>query len=437
MDFDTQAATTPAAYTLLEFLQYVGGALSNAAFRNVWITAETMDFHGSSHIYMDLIQKDAAGRVEARVKGIIWRSKAIELQRKFQQGTGMQLKSDMKVMLNVSLNFSPEYGMSLIVNDIDPTYTLGDLMRRRQESIRRLTAEGIINLNRELPWPEMPWRIAVISGKGAAGYGDFINQLFNNDLHLRFRVKLFESLMQGDQAAKSVVNALGDIYNDAEDWDCVVIIRGGGATIDLAAFEDYDLAAAIAQFPLPVIIGIGHERDITLLDYVANMRVKTPTAAAAWLIDRGADILGRLATKAAEIAQLATQRTADARALLERYATALPMLARQVATNADARLTNARTVLSSVIPRLAAERTALDGRINTLQTALASTLAHKSQQLDSTDQLLAALSPMQTLQRGYSITRLNGKAIKSITNVKPGDEITTIVSDGSVVSKVQ
>ena len=429
--------TTQPARTLLEFLQYVSGALNNAAFRNVWITAETMDFHGSPHIYMDLVQKDDAGRMVARVKGIIWRNQVYAIQRKFFEGTGMQLKSDMKVMLNVSLNFSPEYGMSLIINDIDPTYTLGDLMRRRQESIQRLTAEGIIDLNRKLAWPEMPWRVAVISGKGAAGYGDFINQLFNNDLRLRFRVKLFESLMQGDQAARSIVSALGDIYNDTEDWDCVVIIRGGGATIDLAAFEDYDLAAAIAQFPLPVIIGIGHERDITLLDYVANMRVKTPTAAAAWLIDRGADILSRLATKAAEIAQLATQRTADARALLERYATALPMLSRQVATNADARLTNAQTVLSSILPRLSAERTALEGRINTLQTALASTLAHKTQKLDSLDQLLAALSPMQTLQRGYSITRLNGKAIKSITNVKPGDEITTIVSDGSVVSKVQ
>ena len=433
--FTSEAAES--ACTLQELLNRVRGVLTAGQFNNVWVTAETLDVRGGTHYYMELLQKDDQGRVIARVRGIIWHGKAISILPKFSQATGLQFKSDMKVLLNVSLNFTPEYGMSLIINDIDPTYTLGDLMRRRMEAIKRLTDAGIINNNRNLPWPEMPWRIAVISAKGAAGYGDFINQLFNNDLHLRFHVKLFESLMQGDQAAGSVVNALHDIYNDdIDNWDCVVIIRGGGATADLAAFEDYNLAETIAQFPIPVIIGIGHERDSTLLDYVANMRVKTPTAAAAWLIDRGAAILGRLSTKAVEIARLATERTANSRTMLERFAAALPILPQQALTKAEARINNARTALASIPPRLSAERTSLEARVNALQVAIDNTLSRQKQRLNNAADLLSALSPMQTLQRGYSITRINGHAVRNVAELNPGDVITTILADGKVQSQV-
>ncbi|MCM1456984.1 MAG: exodeoxyribonuclease VII large subunit, partial [Lachnoclostridium sp.] len=282
------------ALTLSQLNAAVSRAVASApGTQNVWVVAETADVRVSGgHCYMELIEKDpASGQQRAKARANIWASAFSIISRQFLQATGRPFGSDMKVLVRVTASFHPLYGFSLNINAIDPSYTAGDLLRRRAEILARLKAEGILDMNRTLPWPDVPSRIAIISAAGAAGYGDFCRQLFLNPYRLRFTGRLFPAIMQGERSAESIIAALDAINADLDAYDCVVIIRGGGATSDLGSFESYDLAANIAQFPIPVIIGIGHERDITLLDYVANMRVKTPTAAAAWLVGRGADAL--------------------------------------------------------------------------------------------------------------------------------------------------
>ena len=281
--------------TLSRLTRMVGQALASAPLQNVWVVAELSDLrlnHG--HCYMELMEKDpATGSIMARMRAAIWASNFPSINATFMAATGRRLESGLKVMVCGTVNFHSAFGLSFVINSIDPAYTMGEAERRRREILQRLTAEKVIDLNRQLEWPDVALRIAVISASGAAGYGDFINQLYNNPSRLRFSTRLFQAVMQGDRTAASIIACLEAIASDVDSYDCVVIIRGGGATSDLLAFDDYDLAANVAQFPLPVIIGIGHERDTTVLDYVANMRVKTPTAAAEWLIGRGQQALDR------------------------------------------------------------------------------------------------------------------------------------------------
>lgn len=411
---------TPQAITLLQLNERISAAVASAGLSAVWVVAETSDVRVSGgHCYLELIDKDPdSGRALARMRAMIWKSACGRLCDKFAAATGMAFGSDMKVMVCLSIGFHPIYGMSATIVDINPEYTLGDLLRRRREMVERLRREGIIDLNRNLQWPAVPSRIAVISARGAAGYGDFINQLFTNRYHLRFDARLFEATLQGERAPASIIAALEAVAAEGIDsYDCVVIIRGGGATGDLAAFDDYALAANIALFPLPVIIGIGHERDITLLDYVANMRVKTPTAAAEWLIGRGADALGRLSALASEIAAAASQAAGNARRRLDYAAGRLPLLAEAVLRNAAQR----------VGPQVE----------EMLVTSVNTSLTRRRDRLASLAQLIDTISPEATLRRGFSITRDSlGRAITDTAAAVPGSKITTTLANGTIESTV-
>ena len=343
----------------------------------------------------------------------------------------------MKVMVRVTASFHPAYGLSANITDIDPSYTLGDLMRRRLEIINRLRAEGIINLNREVEWVDVPLRVAVISAPGAAGYGDFIHQLYTSPSHLDFRVRLFPALMQGAGAPDAIIAALEAIASEEDEWDCVVIIRGGGATSDLAAFDNYDLASNIAQFPLPVIIGIGHERDVTVLDYVANMRVKTPTAAAEWLIARGEEALGELDRLAQEVYRIASDVLAGSREQLARIAAVLPHLPATALGNARARIDRLSLALGDTVSsRLRPEASRLDVIAERLVSAPSVVIERQRAVLDRLEGLVKVLSPQATLARGYSITRVGGHAVTSATSLTPGTIVETILSDGVVRSTV-
>ncbi len=279
----------PQAITLEEFARRIGKAIFVPDTQKVWITAELSDVSvRGGHCYMELIEKDPErGTTRARMHGIIWSNNFKSVAPDFLAATGQKFDTGLKVMVLGSANMHPAYGLSVVITAVNPEYTMGDLLRRRREILDRLQQEGILEMHRNIGWCRVPLRIAVVSAPTAAGYGDFINQLYNNPSRLHFKVRLFPAVMQGVTAPATIISALETIAKQAGDWDGVVIIRGGGATSDLASFENYDLAAAIARFPLPVIVGIGHERDVTVLDYVANMRVKTPTAAASWLISRG------------------------------------------------------------------------------------------------------------------------------------------------------
>lgn len=384
---------------------------------------------------MELLQKDDRGLQIAKARGVIWASSFPRIDAEFFAATGQRFSTGLKVMLRVSASFHSVYGFSLVVSAVNPDYTMGDLMRRRREILQRLKQEGILEMNRQLQWPAVPQRIAVISAPGAAGYGDFINQLYHNPSHLRFSTKLYPAVMQGATAPASIIAALEAVATDMDMWDGVVIIRGGGATSDLQAYEDYELAANVAQFPLPVAIGIGHERDITVLDWVANKRLKTPTAVAEWLVALGDDALGFLMTVGNRILQLTTSRLTGNKEQLAHAEGLLPIAARNAVERAQSRLRNAATTLSGISGRrLHPQLTRLDMTLKAIADAASNRISRQRSLLDSRQTLLEALSPVATLKRGYSITRVDGHAVTSADSIRTGSIIETTLADGKVIS---
>lgn len=435
----TDPHTIEGAVSLEALNKLVGRLVTTDLTQNIWITAELSDVAvRGGHCYLELLQKDpSTGRQIAKARGIIWANLYPSIAGNFLAATGQQFASGIKVMLRVSVTFHALFGMSLVISAVNPDYTLGDLMRRRREILARLQAEGILNDNRELQWPAVPWRLAVISAPGAAGYGDFINQLFHNRYCLRFDVRLFPAIMQGERAPASIIAALEQIVGDADEWDGVVIIRGGGATSDLAAFEDYELAASIAQFPLPVIIGIGHERDITVLDYVANMRVKTPTAAAEWLIAQGESALAQLQMLASEITRTVTDRISGHLQQVAYFEGILPRLPQVALERARQRLQLAASQVSGLAGScIMPQRVRLSSFIPLIRQACSSRISRERERVADRSRLLHVLSPQATLARGYSLTLADGKALRDASEVRAGAAITTILGRGSVTSKV-
>ncbi len=400
------------AVSLLELNRRISRALAAApGLVNVWVTGETSDLRvAGGHCYMELIQKDDNGTPVAKCRAVVWASTFAVLAPKFAEATGTNLRSDIKIMVRVSVNYHAYYGFTLVVSDINPDYTVGDLARKRNAIVARLKAEGVLDLNRSLSWCDTPQRVAVISAAGAAGYGDFVKHLHLNPLHLRFETTLFQAAMQGEHTVPAVLGALDAIMERVDNFDCVVIIRGGGAVADLASFDDYDLACNVAQFPLPVIVGIGHERDITVLDYVANTRVKTPTAAAEVLLDRLGAAYNAVVTAGREIMLMVKDALAGRRQQLAYIQGALPSLA------------------LNVVER---NRRHVDGRAaETIATAATNVLRMRRQRLDALAELLDSISPEATLRRGYSITRLNGIAVTDSSVIPAGAKLTTSFAKG-------
>lgn len=426
--------------TLYELNRRIAGLIVTPATQNVWVTAELSDVAvRGGHCYMELLQKDTAGlNIVAKARAACWANVFRGVRGKFYAATGQDFTSGIKVMVKVSASYHPIYGMSLVVNDVNPEFTMGDLLRRRREIIAKLKAEGVLELNRQLQWPAMPQRVAIISAPGAAGYGDFINQLFNNPTSLRFQARLFPAIMQGEKAVPSIITALDAIAAEQEQWDCVVMIRGGGATSDLNAFEDYRLAYNVACFPLPVICGIGHERDVTVLDYVANMRVKTPTAAAAWLISRGEALLDALRRIAADIHRAAADRLAAEKQRLAYCEGMLPIAPVNAIERAGAMLNRGLISLSQVSGhRIAPQLARLDSISQSLRPAIDKTIAHAGERLDNIAKMIEVLSPASTLSRGYSITRVNGHAITDAADAPAGTVIETLLASGAITSIVE
>ena len=422
--------------SLLELTRMVTALVQRPETQNVWVTAELSDVAvRGGHCYMELLQKDDRGLQIAKARGVIWASSFPRIDAEFFAAAGQRFSTGVKVMMRVSASFHSVYGFSRVVSAVNPDYTMGDLMRRRREILQRLKQEGILEMNRQLQWPAVPQRIAVISAPGAAGYGDFINQLYHNPSHLRFSTKLYPAVMQGATAPASIIAALEAVATDMDMWDGVVIIRGGGATSDLQAYEDYELAANVAQFPLPVAIGIGHERDITVLDWVANKRLKTPTAVAEWLVALGDDALGFLMTVGNRILQLTTSRLTGNKEQLAHAEGLLPIAARNAVERAQSRLRNAATTLSGISGRrLQPQLTRLDMTLKAIADAASNRISRQRSLLDSRQTLLEALSPVATLKRGYSITRVDGHAVTSADSIRTGSIIETTLADGKVIS---
>ena len=434
-------AGSDAAMPLSQYAARIGMAINSAPeLSQQWVTAETLDVRVSGpHCYLELIEKDPSGRTRAKARATIWGATYARLNRKFAAATGAPLQSGIKIMALVSAAYHPEFGLSLNITDIDPSFTLGDIARLRRQILDQLTADGIIDLNRQLPWPLAPQRIAIISAPGAAGYGDFIKRVYTNPYRLRFATRLFPAVMQGERAAASVIDALGEIYAEAEQWDCVVIIRGGGSTADLAAFDNYELAANIAQFDLPVISGIGHDRDYTVVDFVASRRAETPTAAADFLVSLGAAQLGRLQATASALLQSVTDRLSLHHQRLSAAEAALPAAAERMVADRSAALARCSATLESVVTsRITQQRARLDTVTARLSDALQFAITARRQALDSAAALAAALGPEATLARGFTITELpSGAVVTSAADLAPGMKITTRFADGAVASVVE
>ena len=432
------SVTTDSYLTLSQFNSLVASLVQIDATSDIWVTAEISDFNvRGGHCYLELVEKDDRAATVARARAIIWANNFYRIRAAFERETGQALQAGIKIMALVSASFHPAYGYSLLISDINPQFTVGQMVLQRRLIIERLTAEGVIDMNRDLPWPVPANRIAVISAPGAAGYGDFLSQLLGGGRGLRFYVDFFPAVMQGQRAPSSIIAALDMISQNIDRYDCAVIIRGGGATDDLACFEDYELAANIAQFPLPVIIGIGHERDITLLDYVANMRVKTPTAAAEWLLMRQENLLGELDRLSESIVGAAAAAVMGSRVFIDRVAALLPSAARNAIDRSREAITRSTLGLSSAVNRrIKPEATRLDIMAEKLKSASTGAITRNRAMIDSIDNLVTALSPEAVLKRGYTITRRGGTTVKNAKSISRGDTIETVFYDGTVTSKI-
>lgn len=404
-----------------------------------WVQAELSDVRSnySGHCYLEFVQKDSKrNALVAKARGIIWNNVYSRLKPFFERETGQLFVSGIKVLVKVTVDFHELYGYSLTVVDIDPTYTLGDMARRRKEIISRLESEGILTLNKELELPVLVQRIAVISSATAAGYGDFCNQLEHNPYGFVFYPHLFQAVMQGDKVELSIIAALEKIYQTQEKWDVVVIIRGGGATSDLSGFDTYNLAAHCAQFPLPVLTGIGHERDDTVLDVVSHTRVKTPTAAAEFLINHLRGTAEALDGYASFINQTIPDILQREKERLERCVSRIPSqveirLQREVFRQ-ERLFKRMELVWQS---RLMREEHRLDLSLR-IAGALQTRLQREKHRLELFEQRVNAASPDVLLKRGYSITLNNGKAVTDASLLKDGDEIVTRLAKGEIRSKV-
>ena len=448
--------------SLYQLSQQIKEVLNERFAASLWIRAEIAEFreNRNGHCYLDLVEKsEGSDQIVARVRAIIWSYTYRMVKPYFESTTGRSLSSGLKVLVQVQVEFQEVYGLSLIIRDIDPTFTLGDLEQRRREVISRLQQEGVFDMNRELEFPLVAQRIAVISSPTAAGYGDFRNQLESNAYGVKFYYHLFPAIMQGDQAAASIADAFEKIYEHISFFDAVVIIRGGGATLDLICFDDYWVAYNITQFPLPVITGIGHERDRSVADMVAHSSHKTPTAVAEFLITQAAAFYEKINQYAQYTSDWVTreldvqnQRLAGA---LSRFGPNVKLLLQSEKHKVQGYSKDAPALMRSLLQQhkssLAVHVTGLKQVTRTLVISGQGRLAENFRQMGRLShaaikqhkkQLLYfeknnhLNDPVHILKRGFTLTYLNGIVVKDGQALSPGDRIQTRFRDGEVASVV-
>ena len=433
--------------SLLELNGLVRQVIEHTLSQEYWVEAELSECRESrGHCYMELVEKDERTATPvARASAKCWRTQWLMLQPYFERTTGQTLHAGLKVRLKVYAQFHEAFGFSWIVTDIDPTFTLGDMARKRQEIIRQLKEEGVFDLQKELHLPLFCQHIAVISSETAAGYGDFIKQLAHNDRGLKFSVQLFPAVMQGEQVEQSIIAALNQIWltveggewKEAQPFDCVVIIRGGGATADMSGFDTLALAENVANFPLPIITGIGHDRDENILDMVSFQRVKTPTAAAAFLVSHLEEVLN-----AVDDAQDRITRYAQTRIL--NYKSQLSILNAHIKNNVAVVKTRQEARLDALYSRIAHH---VQNKLSILSSQLSTTNARipllfdrkittERHRLELIEEKAKNLDPSLLLRRGYSITLKDGKTVRNAAILHPGDELETRLADGTVRSTV-
>lgn len=448
--------------TLLEFTQQIQWALENTLPANVWLNAEISDINvnRNGHCYLELVEKDENNTgLRAKMRATIWGNTFRLVKPFFETSTNRKLTSGLKVLVLCNASFHPVYGLSLNITDIDPSYTIGEIEKEKRETINRLISEGIFDMNRELSVPVPPKRIAVVSSASAAGFQDFTNQLDNNSFGFRIHFKLFEAQVQGNEAEISMVNALEAIHNEIDKWDLVAIIRGGGSQTDLACFDSYYLASHIAQFPIPVITGIGHERDNTVADLVAHTRLKTPTAAAEFIISHFSEARQLLMSSIDNFVNQTLNFTYELNNILgKKMGKLAPIALKGIGSNLfNIQLLNQK-INVSILKLLKNENKEQELRISKLDNILKGTLSNQVQyinyrtnSLKNSTQLILRTNyqkilfhemassyadPQKVLKRGFSLTSLNGSIIFDSKQLKKNDRIITHFSSGYIASIV-
>lgn len=430
---------SPNTITLQEFNNRIKRLLADPSVMNCWVVAETTDVRINQHCYLQLLEKNPkTGATVAKIKAIIWGSQFRFLNARFKQVTGRDIGNDMKIMVCLSVNYSPQYGLTVVINDINPEFTLGDMERQRQEILNRLTQEGIIGQNKTVPVPPVLQRIAIVSAAGAAGYGDFMKQLTDNKYGVCFYPCLFQATMQGVKTVPTVLAALDKVEQNQHLFDCVVIIRGGGGTEELNSFDNYDLARRVATFPLPVIVGIGHERDITVLDYVAGIRVKTPTAAAEHIILQAANALAHIGDLSNQVVSIARDYIARAKEQLSYYAGNVPILAQRIIDTNTLRLQNfIQNIPLHVQRRIEGENAQLARQKDAIKNAAAQVKMKETMRLEALGDKIELLSPRKVMARGYTLTTCEGKIMTDAAQLEAGKQVTIHFRDGKVVAGTQ
>lgn len=405
-----------------------------------WLEAELSQMNENrGHCYMEFVQKDeTSNNIIARASGRCWASTWSQIKLYFERITGQNLHTGMKIMVQVSPQFHVQYGFSWIVEDINPEFTMGDMMRKRNEIIAQLKDEGVFDLQKELRLSSFASRIAIISSNTAAGYGDFCNQLANNEFGLTFQTELFQATMQGNRAEGDIIACLNEINAREEEFDVVVIIRGGGATADLSSFDTLLLAENVANFPLPIITGIGHDRDESVLDLVSFLKVKTPTAAAAFLIERLSSTLSRVLEAEKNIHDYVHLRLEREYNHLNNLASRVPLLFSVVKTQQEFHLDRLlQKMITTMTAYLHQEQHKVEIRYNQLLSGVQRTITDNKYHINLIEQKLKSLDPEILLKRGYSMTLSNGKVITNANQLKDGDVLTTKLSEGEVKSIVK
>ena len=428
------------ALTLYELNSLVVELIDKVMPSSYWVEAEIADARESKgHLYLELIEKDESTNIPiARASAKCWRSSWLMIGPHFERVAGVKLRAGLQIMIQVHAQFHAQYGFSWIIDDINPEYTMGSMARKRNEIIAQLKSEGVFELQRELCLPLFAQRIAVISSASAAGYGDFCNQLQHNEYGFRFQMQLFQAFMQGEQVEQSIVAALNLISTKEDDFDCVVIIRGGGATADLSGFDTLVLAENVVNFPLPVITGIGHERDESILDMVAHTRVKTPTAAAAFLIDHLAATLNRIEQAQISIQRMVEHRIQHEKLHLQQLSTHIPILFSMVKNRENARLDDYwHALLQRVMLHLQQSKMRVELLSNKVIPATTNKLMAEQHKLQLLEQRVDGVNPERMLRLGYSLTYKNGYVLRNVNEVKAGDEITTRLKGGIITSVVK
>lgn len=449
-------------YTLSELQHEIKESISEQFPFAVWIVAEinTLTRHKSGHCYMELVQKSkTSNSIIAQARATVWANKFSFISAYFESETDSELAAGMNVMLQVTITYHEVYGLSLNVIGINPTYTIGDMERAKKEIIARLINEGVFDMNKTQSFPAVVQNIAVISSSTAAGYGDFVNHLETNTYGYHINITLFEAAMQGEQTETSVLDALNQIGEEYENYDAVAIIRGGGSKNDLSWFDNYNIAYMVTQFPLPVISGIGHERDESIVDMVAHTRMKTPTAVANFIIDYNAQFEEQVDSTSSEIFDIAkdflmssemylnnmTMSIMKIRTLLSKHTERCDRIMSEIRTGLNVRMKEEEMKLNMIGNKLETSPKRLisehESHLNGIKELISRTTKHRiekaNEKLGFLEHRLTLNDPRTILKRGYSITRINGKVVTNDLETNDGDIMETLLYDGKVTSVVK